>query len=50
MDAPGGGRGGWEGSGSHQRRHSHRPALLPQEEIINLLGIKSAASQKASFS
>lgn len=45
-----GGRGGWEGSGSHQHRRSHRPTPLPQEEMINLLGIKSAASQKASFS
>lgn len=38
----------WEGSGrpQHTHAHIHRPTLLPQEEIINLLGIKSAASQK----
>lgn len=43
-----GGKHGWEGSGRHRhtRTHTQRPTLLPREEIINLLGIKSAASQK----
>lgn len=44
------GKQGWEGSGRHRhtctRTHTQRPTLLPREEIINLLGIKSAASQK----
>lgn len=37
--------GQWE-TPTHMHTHTQRPTLLLPEEIINLLGIKSAASQK----
>lgn len=40
------GRGGTAAGRAVGDTDTHRPALLPREEIINLLGIKSAASQK----